>query len=179
MAIAKVNQRTRFLYRISPLVNKDTLKTITGALVQGFFDYACTSWYHSTSKTLKTRLQTSQNKLVRLLLGLTPRTHLTPAHFDSLGWLRVDDRVQHLAMGLVHKIRYSTKIPLYLSKYFHNVNEVHSHNTRGSATNHVQPRFGTNKGLNSFRSYATKMWNALPTVIKACESLDSFKTALK
>merc|ERR1712208_26012 len=43
-------------------------------------------------------------------------------------------------------------------------------------TDHVQPRFGTN---NSFRSYATKMWNALPTVIKTCKSLDSFKTALK
>ena len=177
--IKKVNQRTRFLYRISSLVNKNTLKTLTGALIQGFFDYACTSWYHSTSKILKTRLQTSQNKLVRLLLGLTPLTHLTPAHFDSLGWLRVDDRVQHLAMGLVHKIRYSTKIPMYLSKYFLNVNEVHSHNTRGSTTNHVQPRFGTNKGLNSFRSYATKMWNALPTVIKTCKSLVSFKNTLK
>ena len=146
--IKKVNQRTRFLYRISSLVDMNTLKTLTGALVQGFYDYACTSWYHSTSKPLKTRLQTSQNKLVRLLLGLSPRTHLTPTHFDRLDWLRVDDRVQHLAMGLVHKIRYSTRIPLYLSKYFLKVNEVHSHYTRGSATNHVQPRFGTNKGLN-------------------------------
>ena len=91
----------------------------------------------------------------------------------------MDDRVQYLAMGLVHKIHYSTEIPMYLSNYFRNVNTVHSHNTRGSATNHVQPRFGTNKGLNSFRSYATKMWNALPNVIKTCESLDSFKTNLK
>ena len=82
-------------------------------------------------------------------------------------------------MGLVHKIRFSTEIPMYLSNYFLNVNTVHYHNTRGSATNHVQPRFGTNKGLNSFRSYATKMWNALPTAIKECKSLDSFKTTLK
>ena len=82
-------------------------------------------------------------------------------------------------MGLVHKIRYSTKIPMYLSNYFLNVNKVHTHNTRGSATNHVQARFGTNKGLNSFSAYATKMWNALPTVIKTCKSLDPFKAALK
>ena len=52
-------------------------------------------------------------------------------------------------------------------------NGYNTHNTRESATNHVQPRFGTNKGLNSFRSYATKMWNALPTVIKTCKSLDT------
>ena len=68
---------------------------------------------------------------------------------------------------------------MYLSNYFLNVNEVHSHNTRGSTTNHVQPRFCTNKGLNSFRFYATKMWNALPTVIKTCKSLESFKITLK
>ena len=177
--VKKVNQRIKFLYRISPLVNNHTLRTLTGALVQSFFDYACASWYHSTSKAMKTRLQTSQNKLVRLLLGLAPRTHLTPAHFDRVGWLRVDDRVQYLAMAQVHKIRYSSKIPRYLSNYFLNVNEVHTHNTRGSATNHVQPRSCTNKGLNSFRSYATKMWNSLPTGIKSCTSLDSFKASLK
>ena len=114
---------------------------------------------------MKIRLQTSQNKLVRLLLGLTPRTHLTPAHFDRLGWLRVDDRVQYLALCQVNKIRNSTTIPMYFSNYFLSVNEVHSHNTRGSATNHVQPRYSTNKGLSSFRSYA-KMWNALPTALK-------------
>ena len=114
---------------------------------------------------MKIRLQTSQNKLVRLLLGLTPRTHLTPAHFDRLGWLRVDDRVQYLALCQVNKIRNSTTIPMYFSNYFLSINEVHSYNTRGSATNHVQPRYSTNKGLSSFRSYA-KMWNALPTALK-------------
>ena len=71
------------------------------------------------------------------------------------------------------------KIPMYLSKYFMNVNEVHNHYTRGSSTDHVQPRFGTNKGLNSFSCYATKMWNALPKVVKECKTLLSFKSALK
>ena len=177
--IKKVNQRTRFLHRISTLVSKKTLRSLTGALVQGHFDYACTSWYHNTTKAVKTRLQTSQNKLVRLLLGLSPTTHLTPVHFARVGWLRVEDRVQQLAMGLAYKIHHNLKIPLYLAKYFTNVNEVHSHYTRGSSTNHVQPRFGTNKGLNSFSSYATKMWNALPKGVKECKTLLSFKSALK
>ena len=138
-----------------------------------------TSWYHNTTKALKTRLQTSQNKLVRLLLGLKPTTHLIHAHFTRVGWLRVEDRVQQLAMGLVYKIHHNLDIPMYLSKYFTNVNEVHNHNTRGSSTDHVQPRFGTKKGLNSFSCYATKMWNALPKVVKECKSLLSFKSFLK
>ncbi|KAK1887149.1 UPF0053 protein YegH [Dissostichus eleginoides] len=177
--IKKVNQRTRFLYRISSLVNKNTLRTLAGALIQGYYDYACTSWYQSTSKALKTKLQTSQNKLVRLLLDLTSSTHLTPAHFDNLGWLRVDDRVQQLAMGLVYKIHYTTKVPMYMSKYFPKVNEYHDHNTRGSSTNCVKPRFGSKQGLKTFRNYATSMWNALPTAVKECESLLTFKTSLK
>merc|ERR1712215_195324 len=137
------------------------------------------SWYNSTPKALKTKLQTAQNKLVRLLLNLPSRTHLTYTHFLSVGWLRVEDRVKQLAMGLVYKIHYSTDIPRYLSNYFQNVKDQHSYNTRGSSTNHVQPRFGSNKGMNSFSCYATKMWNALPTAVKECKSLLSFKTVLK
>ena len=177
--IKKVNQRTRFLYRISSLVNKSTLKTLAGALIQGYYDYACTSWYHSTSKALKIKLQTSQNKLVRLLLDLSSRTHLTSAHFDNLGWLRVDDRVQLLAMGLVYKIHYTSMVPMYMSEFFPKVKEYHDHNTRGSSTNHVKPRFGTKKGEYTFRNYATSRWNALPTTVKESKTILTFKTSLK
>ena len=150
-----------------------------GTLVQPIFDYACASWYPSTSKTLQTRLQTSQNKLLRLLLALAPRTHLTPAHFSKVGRLRVEDRVKQLALGLVYKIHYTSLIPQYMSNYFQNVKDLHNHNTRGSSTNHVKPRFRSNKGLNSFSFYATTMWNALPQNVKESASLTTFKTALK
>ena len=177
--IKKVNQRTRLLYRISPLVNKDTLKTLSGALIQPHLDYAVHTWYRSAPKALKTRLQTSQNKLVRLLLNLPPRAHLDPGHFERVGWLRVDDRVQQLAMGLVFKIYNTNKIPMYLKDYFLKVKDRHNYNTRGSSTDLVQPRHDSNKGLNSFSCYATNMWNALPKAVKECKSLTSFKTALK
>ena len=133
----------------------------------------------STTKALKTRLQTCQNKLVRLLLSLPPRSHLTPAHFFKVGWLRVEDRVKQLALGLVYKIHYTSLIPSYLSNYFQNVKDRHDHYTRGSKTNHVKHRFATKKGQNSFSHYATTMWNDLPSPIKESASLLSFKTALK
>ena len=41
--IKKVNQRTRFLYRISSLVDKNTKKILAGTLIQPLFDYTCTS----------------------------------------------------------------------------------------------------------------------------------------
>ena len=68
---------------------------------------------------------------------------------------------------------------MYLSKYFKNVKDVHQYNTRGSSTNHVQPRFSSKKGSNSFACYTTNSWNSLPIAIKECESLTSFKATLK
>ena len=97
------------------------------------------------TKALKTKLQTAQNKLIGLLLNLPSRPLLTANHniMLSVGWLLVADRVQFLAMGLVYKIHYTTKIPMYLSRYFQNVKDVHHHNTRGSSTNHIQPSFSS------------------------------------
>ena len=177
--IKKVNQRRRYIHRISSLVTKSTLKTLIGALIQPHYDYACTSWYTGASKVNKNRLQTSQNKLVRLLLDLTPLTHLTPDHFAKVGWLRVDDRVKQLSMCLVYKIHHTSLIPKYLSQYFQNVCDRHDHNTRGSSINHVKPRFKTNLGLSSFTFYATTVWNALPRALKECATLPTFKVALK
>ena len=96
-----------------------------------------------------------------------------------MGWLTVADRVQQIAMGLGYKIHYTSKIPMYLTNYFLKVKDVHGHNTRGSSTNHVQPRFNTIKGSNSFSSYTTNMWNALPQALKECKSLASFKIGMK
>ena len=178
--IKKVHQRTRFMYRIAPLVNKKTLKTLVGALIQPLYDYAAPSWYFNSSMALKTRLQTAQNKLVRLLHGLNPRAHLNPSHFVRLNWLKVISRVRQLALVQVFKIRTSKQTPKYLQNYFKNTSEVHNYNTRGSATNISKTScVQTNKGLISFSFYAINMWNNLPKVAKECKSLLSFKTILK
>jgi len=47
------------------------------ALVQCHFDYACSSWYSSLTKKTQSKLQVSQNKLIRIILKLPVRTHLS------------------------------------------------------------------------------------------------------
>ena len=54
--IAKVNQKVKFLARVSTQVDQRALKILAAALVQCHFDYACTSWYSSTPSILKTKL---------------------------------------------------------------------------------------------------------------------------
>ena len=131
--ISKVSQRTKFLARISSLLHSNTLKTLADALVQCHLDYACTSWYTGTTKGLKDKLHICQNKVIRVVLKLHPRTHLLPDHFSSLTLLRVEERVSQLKLCLVYKI-INNLAPNYLRNYFLKMSDTHNYSTRGSST---------------------------------------------
>ena len=130
--------------------------------------------------SLGKKLQTfqSQNKLVRVILKLQPRTHLLPAHFTSLGWLRVEERVSQFKMCLVHKIR-NNLAPKYFHEYFSKVSDTHRHYTRGSPTDFKPCHFSSNIGKSSFLYSAAVQWNALPSSLKLISPTENFKIALK
>ena len=81
---------------------------LAGALIQPYFDYACGSWYNGVTMNLKHRLQTSQNKLIRLVLDLPMRTHLESSHFV--------DRVSQMQLCMVHRSVYG-EVPNYFKNY--------------------------------------------------------------
>lgn len=161
--ISKMNQKTKFLARISHLIDRKALEILAGALVQGNFDYACMSWFTNLPQILKNKLQTSQNKLVRLILKLQPLTHLTPAHFSRLKWLTEEDRVNYIQLCMVHGI-IENEVPKYLRNYFPRIPNTHSYSTRTSATDLVLFRFRSCMG--PFLYSATVLWNGLPTNMK-------------
>lgn len=177
--ITKVSQRTKFLARISSLLDRNTLKTLADALVQCHFDYACTSWYTGTSKGLKVKLQTCQNKLIRVVHKLHPRTHLHPDHFSSLRWLKVEERVSQLKLCLVYKIK-NNLAPKYLVNYFSKVSDTHNYSTRGSSTDYRLCRFKSCMGKFSFLYSAAVLWNGLPLNLKTVSSsYSNFKFLIK
>ena len=79
---------------------------------------------------LKHRLQTSQNKLVRLISDLPMRTHLESSHFEMLGWLKVEDNASQMQLCMVHRTVFGD-VPKYVRNYFNRVGEVQRHSTRG------------------------------------------------
>jgi len=68
----------KFLARKAHFLNKETLIMLANAVIQPHFDYSYTTWYSSTPKGIKVKLQTAQNKLVRLILNLNNRNHVKP-----------------------------------------------------------------------------------------------------
>ena len=135
--------------QVSTYLNRAALEVLSGALIQCHYDYACSSWYTGITAALKGRLQTAQNKLVRLILKLQPRTHTTNTHLNSLKWLRVEERVAQIKLCMVHKILRNA-VPQYLWGYFVTVRNVHEHATRGSPTDLVPDRFNRVVVQNTF-----------------------------
>ena len=176
--IQKVNQRGKFLARTSSFLNRSALEILAGALIQCHFDYASTSWYTGISAALKHKLQTAQNKLVRVILKLHPRTHLSSAHFDSLKWLRVEDRASLMKLTMVHRIQ-SKDAPKYLHDYFIKVGNTHGHFTRQSTTDLMPMHSSSSVGRNTFRCSAASKWNGLPKNLKTISSATGFKVSLK
>ena len=77
----KINSRLRFLYRQNRLLNKSLWRLLCNAMIQPFFDYACSAWYLILRKDLQKRLQVPQNNWVRIYLKLDKKTRIGVAEF--------------------------------------------------------------------------------------------------
>ncbi len=82
--VKKCNGRIKFLYRQAGCLPTVVKKTQCQALVQCHLDYVISSWYAAMTQKAKHKLQTVLNKMVRFILDLEPRTHLTVDHMKEL-----------------------------------------------------------------------------------------------
>ena len=175
--ISKVNARLKFLYRQSNCLSEKARKNLCSALILCHFDYSFSSWYAGLNKGLKRKLQISQNKVIRFINQLGPRTRITSDILMNLNLLNVETRVKQLRLNHVHKIFYNL-CPSYLQENFVPLRDVHHHNTRSSGYNFLVPNC---KGVEDSTFYYTgiKDWNSLPEWLKQIESPQKFKIALK
>ena len=73
-AINKINNRLRFLYRQDKFLNKSLRRLLCNAIIQPFFDYACSTWYPNLTQNLKNELKATQNKCIKYCLKIENRT---------------------------------------------------------------------------------------------------------
>jgi len=175
--ITKCANKLKFLYRNTRNFNLKTKKLLVSALIQCHYDYSCSSWYSGTSKGLKGRLQTMQNKIVRYMLNAPPRFHIGFNEFKMVGILPVQYRVDQLKFGHMFNI-INGSAPEYMSSNIISVNTLHSHMTRGSLFSCIIPRVG-GSGITSFFYTGIKIWNSLPDRLKKPTSKMLFKKKVK
>ena len=175
--LSKVNARLKFMYRHSSSLSSRTRKNLCSALILCHFDYTCSSWYAGLTKDLKKKLQIAQNKVIRFINFLGPRTRITADIFADSNLLNVETRVKQLRLNHVHKIVYSL-CPTYMKENFVPLSEVHQHNTRSRGYNFSIPLC---RSVDNTTFYHTgiKDWNSLPQWLKEQEKPQRFKQSLK
>ena len=172
--VSKVNGRLKFLYRNAKCLDPRSRKTLSTALIQCYFDYSCSSWYSGLGSGLTKKLQILQNRVVRFVLDLGPRTRIICDILDSVGMFSVPDRVRQLRINHVFNI-YHGRAPEYLCENF-NINQE---NTRGASNlNCITPNANL-CSTNSFSYNAIRDQKSLPISIKNVTNKEAFKNAVK
>ena len=97
---------------------------IASSLIQCHFDYGCTFWFSALSCKLKSKLQTTQNKLIRFVMGKHNRSHVGTTEFKEINWLPVEHRVAQIKLNFVYRT-VNGSAPDYLQNDFNHVSRVH------------------------------------------------------
>ena len=118
-----------------------------------------------------------QNRVVRFVLNLGPRSHIGQRERDRVGFLSVKDRVIQMKMNNVFKIFQGTA-PDYLNSNFTRISSIHKYSTRGSSVNFIVPKV-KGQAYDTFYFTAIHHWNLLPKSIKEIGNLPQFKRAIK
>ena len=171
--LGKINRGLKVLYRKKDFFNTDERKMLCSTQLQAFYDYGNNVWYSSLTKPLKTKLQTSQNKIIRYVFGLGNRQHVGYCHFETLRWLSVHKRMDYLKLNLLYNVYHATAPP-YMSSQFVRLSDSHGYSTRNVISNFCLPHVKS-QGHTSFKFCAIKLWNSLPEFIKSSSTKDSFK----
>ena len=157
----KANCRLKFLYRNAKFLNSHVKRMlIASSLIQCHFDNGCTFWFSALSCELKSKLQTSQNKLTRFVMGKHNRSHVGATEFKEINWLPVEHRVAQIKLNSVYRI-VNGSAPEYLQNDFNHVSQVHRYSTRHSVSSLCIPSVKS-AGKISFTNSAIKLWNELP-----------------
>ena len=175
--INKINNKLKFLYRKNRFSTPTLRRLLCNALIQPHFDYACFAWYPNLTKKLKNRIQTLQNKCIRLCLQLDKMTHISHKEFGTLEWLIVTERFNQCINSTVFKY-VNDQCPNYLNEVFQTAPETNIQ-TRGSFLKLKCPFRKTNAGQIALSYIGPTIWSNTLNALKWTKNLNTFKHNLK
>ena len=172
----KVNGTLIYLNRIWERFDQESRVLAVQSFVLSILNYCLCVW-GSTSKTQMSRAKKLQNFAARVAIGgIRKHEHVTPL-YDRLGWLRMDTKFLFGICLLVFKMK-NRLLPEWLfSLPTVNQRRIEIMNTRNQ-DNYFVPRTFTDIGARAITVMGPKTWNNLPTNIKQCQNMSTFKSLL-
>ena len=136
----------------------------------------CNSLISNIAKQDLSRLQRVQNCLARVVLRAHRFSPSLPL-LKQLHWLPANYRIKSKLSTLTYRAL-AIHQPPYLASLLHFSNIPRQ--LRSSTSQQLSiPRTKLNRGKRAFSVAAPMIWNELPTTLKSCESLASFRKNLK
>lgn len=174
---AKISKSVGILAKLKHVLPKKALTTLYFTMVHPHLLYGISIW-GGTFKTYQNKLNTLQNKAVKIVTGANYYDHATPSYID-LNLLKLPDLYQHEIAKLMFR-QTNNNFPLTFSNFFIKTTEVHYKTTR-LALNKTSlriPRYKTAKLQRSFKYQGVKIWNSIPESHKKL-SFSKFKKCYK
>ena len=159
---------------ISRFLPRPTKERVVNAIITSRLDY-CNALLYGTSAVNIARLQRIQNTAARLIMR-SPRSDSVTPLLREVHWLPIVCRVDFKLLVFIHLQSHAQRrASVFVRTY------VPLSTTLRSANNNMLEvkRTRTKAGDCSFAVAAASLWNNLPTVIKTCDNLTSFKRLLK
>ena len=154
---------------VRKLLSIPHIKSLVNAIIMSKLDY-CNSLLYGTSSYNLTRLQLLQNSAAKVIYGRRKRDRVSDI-LEELHWLRVDARIHFKILCIVYRCINGPSAPPYLTELIilkHPIPKLLA-----------VPRTSTSHGDKAFSVSGPKLWNALPSTIRLCTSLQIFKNSLK
>ena len=170
-----LSKKFHMFYTIRNLLTDQLKKQLYYSLVHSRILYGI-EVYGSCSSTLLNKVQTMQNKLLKVLYNLPFRTDTNDMH-AKLKLLKVKDIYNVNVLNFVYESVNKCSI-VQFQNYFRYHNTLHRHNTRNE--NNLYPnRIRTKYGETTLHYAGTKLWNSLENEIQNSKSIHIFKKSIK
>ena len=159
------------------MLTKEACNHAVRSLVLSRLDYS-NSMLVNASKVDIDRLQRIQNRAAKIVCRAGKYDRATPL-LKQLHWLPVERRISYKVALIVYKCIHKLA-PQYLINLL-SPQRRSSYRLRSSEDTtilHV-PRINSKRGEASFDFCGPKIWNSLPSHVRLCTSVESFKKKLK
>lgn len=168
----------RLIRSIRSYLTDDACHTAVLGLVISHLDYA-NALYVNLPATHINRMQCIQNMAAKLVTGMKKYDSASAA-LRQLHWLPIRKRIEHKVLCLVYKSVVDQSAPMYLREKFQQFSQ--GRNLRSNQMVHRLKVPTTSRKTFADRSISVagpRLWNNLPNHLKALDTYDKFKKALK
>ena len=163
--------------KLRPLLTLPDAEKLVHAFISSRLDYCNGLFFGIPGKSIQ-KLQYIQNSAARVLKRVRKYDHITPILF-SLHWLPVSARIDFKILVMTHNC-INGLAPPYLQELIKQ--KKTTPRTLRSATKFLLEEPDTKlrtMGDRALCSAGPRLWNSLPTDLRAPQTLDSFKAGLK